>query len=439
MRIVCALLGSRGDVQYGIPVVAALCARGHDAVIITHANFESLLQKYDVPYILLASNSERIAHGEAGRRLLRNGSRKRFHIYRDFRQVFNPHIYAMCEEAWAASAGGELVIANPIGILIMRHIAEKLGVPCIYICSFPIGKNSSYPSVFSPFSIRSPAWARRLFNRMSHDIEEYLFARLCRPHINAFRVSALGLPPMGAGFRYTQRDGEHIPVLLSISPTVAPRPRDLNPQVRMTGYWLRAMAGTRARAGAPEALSARCHAFLQRGDRPIYIGFGSMNGVFGSALLIEFAEAVIKRTGRRVVLVVGWNKNKVERESDTLLISVDEPHAALFPHMELIVHHGGASTLSAALLAGKPSVIVPVLMDQFFWGRRGYELGVAPHAIAQNRFTIEKACAAIQRALDDQRYGMRARHVQQRIMNERGLEQAVDSIEHIGHTREDAR
>lgn len=41
------------------------------------------------------------------------------------------------------------------------------------------------------------------------------------------------------------------------------------------------------------------------------------------------------------------------------------PHGRLFPHCQVIVHHGGAGTLYAAAMSGKPMVVVPVLMDQF--------------------------------------------------------------------------
>src|SRR5262249_49362938 len=47
----------------------------------------------------------------------------------------------------------------------------------------------------------------------------------------------------------------------------------------------------------------------------------------------------------------------------------DVPHSWLFPKTAAIVHHGGAGTTGAALLAGKPSVIIPQAVDQPFWAR----------------------------------------------------------------------
>jgi UDP:flavonoid glycosyltransferase YjiC (YdhE family) len=45
------------------------------------------------------------------------------------------------------------------------------------------------------------------------------------------------------------------------------------------------------------------------------------------------------------------------------------PHARLFPRCAAIVHHGGAGTTQSALLAGRPSVVIPHVTDQFFWGQ----------------------------------------------------------------------
>lgn len=39
-----------------------------------------------------------------------------------------------------------------------------------------------------------------------------------------------------------------------------------------------------------------------------------------------------------------------------------------FLHFDLLkVHHGGAGTLGASLLAGKPTLIIPFFGDQFLW------------------------------------------------------------------------
>lgn len=80
---------------------------------------------------------------------------------------------------------------------------------------------------------------------------------------------------------------------------------------------------------------------------------------------------------------------------EEVFILESAPHSWLFPRMAAVVHHGGAGTTAAGLRAGVPSIIVPHSNDQFAWGRRVYELGVASRPIPRKSLTTEGLSAAI--------------------------------------------
>ena len=53
------------------------------------------------------------------------------------------------------------------------------------------------------------------------------------------------------------------------------------------------------------------------------------------------------------------------------------PHDWLFPRCQAVIHHGGAGTTAAGLLASCPTTVVPFFGDQSFWyasGSRGRDL-----------------------------------------------------------------
>jgi MGT family glycosyltransferase len=52
------------------------------------------------------------------------------------------------------------------------------------------------------------------------------------------------------------------------------------------------------------------------------------------------------------------------------------PQADVMPHAAAMVCHGGSGTVTAAMAAGVPAVVVPVIADQFHNGRRIAELGM---------------------------------------------------------------
>ena len=58
------------------------------------------------------------------------------------------------------------------------------------------------------------------------------------------------------------------------------------------------------------------------------------------------------------------------------------PHSAVFPRVAAVVHHGGAGTTAAAARAGAPQVILPHLLDQYYWARRVEQLGLPAAKLA---------------------------------------------------------
>ena len=50
-----------------------------------------------------------------------------------------------------------------------------------------------------------------------------------------------------------------------------------------------------------------------------------------------------------------------------LVLGSDTPHDWLLPRCSAVVHHGGAGTTAAGILASCPSTVVPFFGDQFFW------------------------------------------------------------------------
>jgi UDP:flavonoid glycosyltransferase YjiC (YdhE family) len=140
----------------------------------------------------------------------------------------------------------------------------------------------------------------------------------------------------------------------------------------------------------------------------------------------------VSMTGRRAVVLTGWggvHPAALPRE----ILAVDwVPFDWLFPRMAAVVHHGGAGTTAAGLRAGVPTIIVPFFLDQFFWGRRVFELGVGPRPIPRRRLAADTLATAIRVATDSDMRG-RAAALGARIRAENGVARAVATFErHMG-------
>ena len=106
------------------------------------------------------------------------------------------------------------------------------------------------------------------------------------------------------------------------------------------------------------------------------------------------------------------------------------PLAALMPHLDLVVSHGGSGTLTAAFAHGLPQVVLPMNADQPENAQRVAALG-AGIVVNGNEPSPEKISAAVRAALSDPAYRTGARRVQSEIAQLPGVEHAVPLLQRI--------
>jgi UDP:flavonoid glycosyltransferase YjiC (YdhE family) len=92
------------------------------------------------------------------------------------------------------------------------------------------------------------------------------------------------------------------------------------------------------------------------------------------------------------------------------------------------VHHGGAGTTAEGLRAGVPTVVIPFVVDQSFWGKHVNALGVGPEPIPVKKLTADTLTDAIQSATTDSSMKDRAAALGKTIRAEDGVGNAVKII-----------
>jgi UDP:flavonoid glycosyltransferase YjiC (YdhE family) len=204
---------------------------------------------------------------------------------------------------------------------------------------------------------------------------------------------------------------------------VVPRPPEWSDRVHVTGYWFLDEASG---FEPPEALAE----FLEEGPKPVYVGFGSMTLVDPEATRALVLEA-LARAGQRAIVAIGRGAPQGARLSRTVLALDAAPHDWLFPRVAAVAHHGGAGTTAAGLRAGAPTVVLPLVGDQFFWGERVRALGAGPAPLPFARLSADGLAAAIRKAAEDDRIRERAAELGRRIRGEDGVARAVKALEKI--------
>jgi len=199
--------------------------------------------------------------------------------------------------------------------------------------------------------------------------------------VDEFR-RGLGLHPAGRlADPLRNPDGSPVQVLYPYSRHLVPVPADYPASAHVTGYWF-------LRHGADDVWEppARLQEFLAAGDPPVYVGFGSMG--FGRGAVQRRAAVLdaLRAHGLRGVVATGWGGIAPgEASSDDVLVIEGAPHDWLFDRVRAVVHHGGAGSTAAGLRAGRPTLVVPFLGDQPFWGSRVHGVGAGPAPLPARR------------------------------------------------------
>ena len=135
--------------------------------------------------------------------------------------------------------------------------------------------------------------------------------------------------------------------------------------------------------------------------------------------------SAVRKAGVRAVLLSGWGGLAAMPDADDVFCAEALPHDWLFPRVTAVVHHGGAGTTGAALIAGVPSVVVPFAADQPFWGARVAELGAGPVPVARKRLTSKLLADALHTTVNDRHMRARAAELGCAIRAEDGVAAAV--------------
>ena len=410
LKITVLTVGSSGDIVPFINLAHELAGRGHHITIASFPNFRDLVESEGFLFFPLCGDAAKFMND-----VFQPGSAAVTYISR-LKKSLRSIVPQLLKSMSDSCAGADAIVCNFFGTFYYS-IAEKYNIPCIQTYFFLMEPSGSIP-VPTVRHQNLPSW----INRLSYSAAYLLIGLAERKYLASWRKEN------GVDIRrpHTKPDyyihGRHLPVIYAVSPSVFPRPDDWSSSIELSGFWLSEKAVV---YNPPDEL---CR-FLEEGDPPVYIGFGSMNGGDMRELMDMVTGSVIK-AGLRAVICLGWSGSKILPHEESLYVSDSFiPHQWLFPRVSAVVHHGGAGTTSAGLRYGRPTLIIPFSGDQFFWGTRVHALSCGPLPIDRNSLTSEKLTNALIDLTTSSDYRTHAEAIGSAISGEKGTKTAADIIE----------
>jgi len=176
-----------------------------------------------------------------------------------------------------------------------------------------------------------------------------------------------------------------------------------------------------------------CTDFIQAGEKPVYIGWGSMQ-VYSKEHMARLAVGALKEAGRRGIIVGGWAELSEESLGEgveyaelkeycktNVLFLKSAPHEWLFPQCACCVHHGGIGTTQASLSAGVPTVVTPVFADQKDIAKKLAKDGHGEGTVQLAKLSVKELGEKIKKCCTDEKIIQNVKDLAAKMQQEDGV------------------
>lgn len=407
MKITAVAVGTRGDVNPLVDLGAEMMRRGHDFRILTQEGFRPLVEGKGVKFLHLDGDADHIL------KYLVTDYKTNVDFFVGLLRLKreNP---AFMEQTMEALTGSDVCMYGTCSGFV-RDAADKLGIPCIRYFYSPYDRTDLY-SLYS-LEHGTPAVAK------SYDNITGGMPMLSNLLMGKWRRKN-HIPKVKNFEHYTMQNGRKVLTFYPVSPIFMPKDPKWGSHIHVTGYWYHPEQDAEG-----YEMPADLAQFLSVGEKPVFVAFGKAELKMLAELQLRTLEALRESNIRAVVQA--FQLPASEKVNTDRLYFIDQiPYSYIFPRVRGVVHHGGCTTNGIGIWAGCPALIIPLALDQWYYGRCVYELGIGPEPL----YIRKKLCskAEIKRALEELvsgKYDMRAKELSQIIRKENGISEAICAIE----------
>jgi vancomycin aglycone glucosyltransferase len=346
MRVLLSTYGSRGDVEPMLALALELRARGAEVQMCAPPDFAELLAGFGVPMVPIGRSARALTKAKPAPASIPERAAEiiaaQFEVLTDAAQGCD----AVVVTGMLPAAAGALSVAELLKIRAVSVTFQQLTLPSLQ------RRPLALPGRPFPAEVTD--------HQTLWDLDAESNNALFGEALNSNRAKH-GLPEVDDVRTYVVGDQPW----LATDTTLDPWQGDQQ-EVVQTGAWI--LPDERP---LPDDLTE----FLNKGEPPAFVGFGSMP-MHSSANAAEVAIEAVRAQGRRTILKRGWAELELIDDQDDCFTIDEVNQQALFPRVAAVVHHGGSGTTMTATRASTPQVVVPQMADQPYWAGRMADLGI---------------------------------------------------------------
>ena len=417
--------GTRGDVQPYIALALELMDRGHQVTIAAPENFAAFVEGFGIAFHPLYGNAEEGMNAPEGHSVLR--SENTIKLMKYFFKVLRDIKVPLRKSYLEGFDKVDFIIANTATLQITSAIAEKQNKKIVLTYFMPpVVTTTEFP--LADFDFFNFPW----YNKLTYKLAYIFYWKFVKEETNEFRQE-LGLPVLKESL-VNHLDKQKPLDLYCLSKALIPQPKDWSENHKITGFLT--IPDQYGENHPFDKIPTALNDWLAAGEKPIYMGFGS-NGVGNTEKFIAILNDILTKTNERLLFCTGWALFENLPVHKNLFVKKYVNHEVVLPKCKTGIFHGGAGTLATMLRNNLPVIIISFYTDQPTWGKIIERMKLGAN-IPVKKLNSDKLLAALKYVQTDE-IKRNVIEIGQQIINENGLENAVNEIEKYFNTNADNR
>jgi sterol 3beta-glucosyltransferase len=382
MKILLVSLGTRGDVEPFLAQAEILSHAGHQVVCLFPEQFREVVEQLDYPFIgfdkrfleMLETQSGKSVMGGGGNgfaqlkgyiRLIRDSMKiqgKLIDQQREVLQEINPdkvlfHSKALYFYLCAKQNPKKFILLSPL--------------PCL------IHPSENYPHIglakWGPFSKKWNLKSYGFVNGARHKAMK----RLMKKYYSDF------IDPDFSSNAMKDFERKDLRTLYTISPTLFPRPENWPNTATITGYFFRNQT-------KEYQIDPKLEDWLKLHPKAALLTFGSMSNPKPKQHSETIIKLLIQHRIPTIVNLSWGGLEKIDIDSDLIFYVNQIPYDWILPKIYGIIHHGGSGTTHQAAHHGCVQLIIPHIIDQYFWNQLIEKRQMGPKGISIHKLKADK-------------------------------------------------
>lgn len=403
MKYLLLAIGTRGDVEPFLVVGERLLKKGHEVTAVFPIQFASLAQESRLQFIGLDKAFIEMVDGPIGKRVLGgegnmleriksfyqlwklsiNVNKRLFKQQHDIIETIKPDyiihsLKATVPLAWGLKNKGKSILLSPIPCMV-HPIEGKSSIGFRGKDLGPFLNNLSYKFLGYASIKNLRGYLKKILNEQSSQSEltnvykgeQAIFT--VSPHL----INISGLPKQAKYIGYQERDKKQ--------------------------HW------------APDS---NLEAFVENHPNFLFLTFGSMSNPDPKRKTQAFIEALQKLKIPAIINTASGGLMELGNTPHSILFTKSIPYDWVLPRATAIIHHGGAGTTHLGVKYGCPSLIIPHIIDQYFWNNTLFQLGIGPKGIPVRKINIQRILPLINDLWSNKTYRKNAERIAKQIQKE---------------------